>query len=153
MTTINTDKLIQSISAPKSATGPAKTEKTEFGEVFQQALGSTTKTPADIQATAHASDVRPARFSVESAPSAGKVVDKVQRLIDTLADYQGKLIEKGTTLKEMDGLVRQMETQSASLAAASDQVGESGKLKAIVNQSLMLSAMEIAKYNNGHYND
>jgi hypothetical protein len=81
------------------------------------------------------------------------VVDQVQRLIDTLAHYQGKLIEKGTTLKEMDGLVRQMETQSASLAAAFDQVGESGKLKAVVNQSLMLSAMEIAKYNNGHYND
>ena len=153
MVTIDPDKPIQPIKGTKSATGQSKTEKGAFDAVFQQAIDTTSIKPAKTESTAFVSDIRPAHFATEPQPSANMVVDRVERLIDTMADYQSKLIENGATLKDMHGLVQQMASQSESLAAISDSVDQTDSLKRIVNQSLMMSSMEIAKYNGGHYND
>jgi hypothetical protein len=47
------------------------------------------------------------------------VVDQVKRLIDTMEVYQQKLIENGTTLKDIQPLVQQMKSESESLSATS----------------------------------
>jgi hypothetical protein len=70
-----------------------------------------------------------------------------------MADYQRKLIENGATLKEIQAVVDKMASQNESLSAISGAIGEKERLATIVNQSLMLSSMEIAKYNSGFYND
>jgi hypothetical protein len=46
-----------------------------------------------------------------------------------------------------------MTTQSEALARLSEKMDASDDLKVIVNQSLMLSSMEIARYYDGHYVD
>lgn len=153
MTTIDPDKLIQPISGPKAVNGRSKPQEGDFKAVFQQAIDTPTIKPAKAESAVFVSDVRPAQFAAQPQPSTNMVVDRVQRLIDTMAEYQNKLIENGATLKDMHGLVQQMASHSESLAAAMEEMGESENLKAIVNQSLMLSSMEIAKYNGGSYID
>jgi DNA anti-recombination protein RmuC len=81
------------------------------------------------------------------------IVERVQRLIDTMGVYQQKLIDHGATLKDMQTLVQKMTSQSESLSATSNTVEGQEGLKTIVNQSLTLASMEIAKFNSGYYND
>jgi len=153
MTTIDPDKRIQQIPGSQAVKSRSKPQKNDFNAIFQQAIDTKAIEPTNIESTALASDVRPARFSPEAQPATHMVVDRVERLIDTMANYQNKLIENGVTLKDMQSLVEQMTSQGESLAAISQAGDESENLKSIVNQSLMLSSMEIAKYNGGYYND
>ena len=152
MVTIDPDKPIQPIAGTKADSGQSKTQEGAFDAVFQQAIERKTVKPAKTESTAFVSEIRPVQFTV-SQSSASMVADRVERLIDTMADYQSKLIENGATLKDMHGLVQQMASQSESLAAISDSIEQTDGLKSIVNQSLMMSSMEIAKYNGGFYND
>ena len=153
MVTIDPDKPIQPIAGTKVAISQSKTQKGAFDAVFQQAIDRKTIKPAKTESTAFVSDIRPVQFATVSQSPANMVVDRVERLIDTMADFQSKLIENGATLKDMHGLVQQMASQSESLAAVSDSIDQNDSLKSIVNQSLMMSSMEIARYNGGHYND
>ena len=81
------------------------------------------------------------------------IVDRVQQLIDTMGVYQQKLTDSGATLKDIQSLVQKMATQSESLSATSNAVEGQKSLKTIVNHSLTLASMEIAKFNSGYYND
>ena len=81
------------------------------------------------------------------------LVDRVQRLIDTMGAYQQKLIDSGATLKDIQSLVQKMANESESLSAKSNAVEGQQRLKTIVDQSLTLASMEIAKFNSGYYND
>ena len=79
------------------------------------------------------------------------LVDRAQRLIDTMGAYQQKLIDSGATLKDIQSLVEKMATESESLSAATNAVAGQKRLKTIIDQSLTLASMEIAKFNSGHY--
>jgi hypothetical protein len=67
--------------------------------------------------------------------------------------YQQKLIEKAATLRDIQTLVQKMASESESLGAVSKTVAEQDGLRAIIDQSLMLTSMEIVRFNSGHYND
>ena len=153
MVAIDPDKPILNITELKKAEGCSKTQKGEFDAIFRQAVVSTEIKGAKTESTPFISEIRPVQFATEALPSTNMVVDRVQRLIDTMEAYQHKLIENGATLKDIQALVQKMTSQSESLSAISGAVGEQENLRTIVNQSLMLSSTEIAKYNSGYYND
>jgi hypothetical protein len=153
MVTIDPDKPILNITEQKGVSDRAKTPSGEFGSVFRQAIESTEIKAAGTESAALISALRPARFIVEAPPTTEMVVDRVEQLIETMAAYRQKLMESGATLKEIQPLVGRMSSQSESLTALSTAVAEQENLGAIVNQSLMLASMEIAKYNSGYYND
>lgn len=153
MVTIHPNKSIANIAEPKVAEGVSKTQKGEFDAIFRQTVDSKPIKSAKTESTPFISDLRPAQFTTESSPSTSMVVDRVSRLIDTMADYQHKLIENGATLKDIQAVVDKMVSQNESLSAISGAMEKEESLGTIVNQSLMLSSMEIAKYNSGFYND
>jgi len=62
-----------------------------------------------------------------------------------------KLIDSGATLKDIQSLVEKMATESESLSAATNAVAGQNRLTTIIDQSLTLASMEIAKFNSGHY--
>ncbi|MBC2742021.1 MAG: hypothetical protein HGJ93_02965 [Desulfosarcina sp.] len=152
MVTIDPDKSILNTTELKKAEGLSKTQKGEFDAIFRKAVDSTEIKSANVESTNFVSEIRPAQFTTEPMPSANMVVDRVQRLIDAMEAYQQKLIENGATLKDIQPLMEKMASQSESLTAISNAVGEQDDLRTIVNQSLMLSSMEIAKYKSGLYN-
>jgi len=106
-----------------------------------------------VESTHLVSDLRPAQFAAEPLSSTNMVVGQVERLIDTMEVYRQKLIENDATLKDVQTLVQKMASESESLSSASSTVNEQDGLKTIIDQSLMLTSMEIAKFNSGHYND
>ena len=153
MVTIDPDKPILNIPAQNRTESRPNGQKSDFDAIFRQAVDSTEFKGAKTESAHLISDIRPAKFSSESLPSANMIVERVQRLIDTMGVYQQKLIDHGATLKDMQTLVQKMTSQSESLSATSNTVEGQEGLKTIVNQSLTLASMEIAKFNSGYYND
>lgn len=153
MVTIDPNQPILNITELNQTESRSKIQKGEFEALFRQAVDSTEIKGAKAESTRCISEIRPARFSTEPLPSADMVVDQVQRLIDTMGVYQQKLIENGATLRDIQALVQKMESQSETLSAASSAVEEPESMKKIVNQSMSLAFMEIAKFYSGYYND
>jgi hypothetical protein len=153
MATIDPDKLILNIPEPNRTKSLPNGHQGEFDAIFRQAVDSTEFKGAKMESAPLVSEIRPAKFSSEWMPSANRVVDRVQELIDTMGLYQHKLIDPGATLKDIQALVQKMTSQSESLSATSNTVEGEERLQAIVNQSLTLASMEIAKFNSGYFND
>jgi len=153
MVTIDPNKPILNTTEPNRAESRSNVKKGEFDALFRQAVDSTEVKGVKTESTRFISQIRPAQFATQPLPSANLVVDRVQRLIDTMGVYQQKLIESGATLKDIQPLVQKMESQSESLSATSNAVEGQKSLETIVNQSLTLASMEIAKFNSGYYNN
>jgi hypothetical protein len=153
MVNIDPDKPILNICDPNREKSLTNGKKSEFDAIFRQAVDSKEFKAAATESAEIISEIRPVKFSDESLPSANLIVDRVQRLIDTMGIYQQKLADRGATLKDIQTLVQQMSSQSESLNDTSNTAEGQEGLKTIVNQSLTLASMEIAKFNSGYYND
>ncbi|WP_372681633.1 hypothetical protein [Desulfosarcina sp.] len=153
METIDPNKPIVNVTGHNQAESRSKVKKGEFDAIFRQAVDSTEVNRPKTESAPFLSDIRPTQFSSEPLPSEHMLVDRAQRLIDTMGAYQQKLIDSGATLKDIQTLVEKMATESESLSAASNAVEGQKRLKTIVDQSLTIASVEIAKFNSGHYND
>ena len=153
MVTIDPNKPILNTGEHNQAESQSNVKKGEFDAIFRQAVDSTEFKGAKTESAPFLSEIRPAQFSSESLPSANMIVDRVQQLIDTMGVYQQKLTDSGATLKDIQSLVQKMATQSESINVTSNAMEGQARLKTIVNQSLTLTSMEIAKFNSGYYND
>lgn len=153
MVTIDPNKPILNHSESHRAESRSNAKKGEFDALFRQAIDSTEFKQAKTESAPFLCDIRPTQFTSEPLPSENMIVDRVQQLIDTMEIYQQKLIDSGATLKDIHRLVQKMAVESESLSDTSNAVEGQKSLKTIVNQSLALASMEIAKFNSGLYND
>lgn len=153
MVTINPDKSVMNIAEAKKMENREEKGSVKFGSVFKELITSDGAAPAASEATMYLTDIRPAQFS-ESSPSVGtKIVDRFQALIDTMDTYQQKLSQADTTLRQIEPFVDKMAAQATTLEELTEATSQDDELKTIINQALTLSAMEIAKYRSGQYND
>ena len=153
MVTIDPNKPILNTGEHNRAESQSNVKKGGFDAIFRQAVDSIEFKGAKKESAPFLSEIRPAQFPSESLPSANMIVDRAQQLIDTMGVYQQKLTDSGATLKDIQSLVQKMATESESLSAESNAVEGLKGLKTIVDQSMTLASMEIAKFNSGYYND
>ena len=150
---IDPDKSIPSIVDQKRVENRQKTDKNDFQNFFQQAVGSVKTENNEVESTPYVSDVRPVQFETQEAASTDMIVNQVDRLINTIDAYQQQLMENNATLKDIEPIVDKIVKQSESLSTIAQDIEMEDDLKSIVNQSLSLSSKEIARYRNGDYND
>lgn len=155
MVTIDPNKPIHPIVRSSTESDKAKPVDGGFDTIFKQTIGGENTRQPLTEPTTAVSDIRPVRFSAQKEGGTGvSVVDRTEQLVDTLNAYREKLDEIGATMKDVEPLVQQMASQSEALAAVSQsEEGADDRLQGIVDQALMLSSMEIARYNSGHYNE
>ena len=153
MVTIDPDKSIASFTQLKKSNRMEGQNGNDFDRLFNKLVGETTTEPSGLGTSTLVSDIRPSQFNNPSPPDASGVVDRVQQLLDTMETYQQKLIGGRTTLKEIEPLMNTMAGQGESLAEFSKEIKNEDELRAIVNQSLTLVSVEIARFKNGDYND
>ena len=153
MVKIDANNPIHGIQGQNGNQAGKKITTGEFDSALRAAIGSASTTQASKAESTHfLGDIRPARFEKTDAAPETKVVDQTRRLIDTLDIYRQQLKDNENTVKDIQGLIQEIESQSGALKSALTEVGEQKGLSDIVNQTLMLSSMEIARFNSGHYN-
>ena len=154
MDPIDPNKRIQTIAAPQTGKVQSKPGKSSFDAVFKQHLDADNVQPSAPHSSSLASGIHPAQFALESQSSGKTVIDQIHMLVDTMAAYREKLAERGVGLKEVAPLVKEMESQNEALSKISGATGgQDGKLQDMIDQSLMLSTLEISKFRSGYYND
>jgi hypothetical protein len=148
------NKPIQPMVDPNPKTEKTKPSDGGFDTIFKQAVAGETISNSSAEPTLAAADIRPARFSTrDGGETAVSIVDRTERLVDTLDAYREKLGENGATMKDVEPLMQQMTSQSQALATMSQsEKGADDKLQGIVDEALTLSSLEIARYNSGYYN-
>jgi len=153
MVTIDPDKSISAITGPKKGQQQEKTDNHEFAAVFRQAADTQCPEPAQPEPASSVSDIRPVQFENKVMPATNAIVDHVQQLLDTMEAYQQKLTESSATLKTIQPLVDKIAFQSETLAAKAKEAVGVDDLQTIVDQSLTLSSLEIARFRSGQYID
>jgi hypothetical protein len=154
MVTIDPDKSISDITGAKKVQQQDKTDNNEFSAVFRQAAGNQRpETSQQLEPASSVSGIRPVQFENKVMPATNAIVDHVQQLLDTMEAYQQKLTESSATLKTIQPLVDKIAFQSETLAAKAKEAVGVDDLQTIVDQSLTLSSLEIARFRSGQYID
>ncbi len=162
------------IAREQAAKRPKRDEAGKFGELFQQTVdrakvevrNGTAAEAAAIQnitkdlatggtiatagpgSTAAASSIG----SVESIDEQQRpILERVEKLLDTLEEYQRNLGDTKTPTESLQALVNHMEEQNQSLAAVLVTLPDGDTLKDILNRVLITSVVEVEKFKRGDY--
>lgn len=149
MTTIDPEKTIPSIAPQKAARDRPLVGESGFDSIFKQVV--TEKSAEPVGTATCLPDVQPVRFTDNRPSSAHSLVNRVQSLVETLADLQTQLSADSVSLKTMQGLIDRMTVDSEALRRVSPSVTTDAPLRRIVDRALTLTSLEIIRYYNGHY--
>jgi len=78
-------------------------------------------------------------------------IEKIEIFLNTLDLYHQKLGDQVCTLKDIAPVVDNMTTENEILTEIFESVPDNDELKQIISQALIISSVEIAKYNRGDY--
>ncbi len=132
---------------PQSPSGP------KFGDILKDTVANTKSEAAGLGQTAI---VRPlasippaAYFSLEK----GRVLDRVENLIDLLDQYRQQLSDPSLALKEIDPAIREINQARENLIPILDSLPEDEELRDVVNRTLVTASLEVTKFYRGDYVD
>ena len=90
-------------------------------------------------------------FNPLAAGNETPLVDRVEDFVDMLDEYRLKLGDRQYSLRDIDPLVRKMETETEKLMPAFKDLPDGDGLKDIMDQTLITASLEIARFNRGDY--
>jgi hypothetical protein len=154
---IKTDDLTRTIA--DQAQKSARQKGAKFDEILQKSIG----TPAEPQgpvANVSGSHVEDARavagihgIRLDGVPEEqqGPILDRVERLLDTLEEYERELRAPSTPGETLVSIVDRMEEHNRGLASILVTLPEGDPLKDILNRVLITSVVEVEKFRRGDY--
>lgn len=138
--------LVEPINKSKS---PADNE---FSKILKESVESTQKEstkPQSMKAIQPGSGIQ---LFTPSPVNQQFTIERIENLINLLDQYRQKLSDPQITLKTVAPLVKEMEQAKESLRPILDSLKDGEEIKAILNQTLVTTSLEIAKYYRGDYN-
>ena len=78
-------------------------------------------------------------------------IKKVEQFLDLLESYTQALFDPKTNLKEIASLVKSLESEKENLAELGENLPDGDVLKHIINQTVILSTIEVLRFNRGDY--
>ena len=123
----------------------------EFSKILKESVENTKKTDAKLQSPTPInpfSGVKPL-----TSPPLDKqfTIERIEDLIDLLEQYRHKLADPQIALGKIAPLIKEMDRAKESLNPYLDSLQDGEELKAILNQTLVTTSLEIAKYRRGDY--
>jgi hypothetical protein len=144
------DLPIHGYSAENAVKTPGASQA-DFNSILQGTLKSSTGTENGVQPPAVVETVLPAQLQHLQLPIQPTTVDRIENVLNLLDEYRRKLADPKITLKEIHPLVQTLEKESDRLQPVLKSFGDGDQLKAILNQTLVTTSLEVIKYNRGDY--
>ena len=139
---------------PEKTSVTAKPRKDEFSAMLKEAIDNEpskivkgSKNPPMISSFAQV-QFNP-NFAVQDSP----IVERTEKFLDILEEYQNKLLDPRATLRDIRPLIERMETEKETLAPVLNSLPPGDGLKDILNDALITSSLEVIKFNRGDYVD
>ena len=128
-----------------------KPQTGRFGDILRETMGATSSPGPGVRGPSLATPLGGISLDPFSLSTETPVLEQTERLLDTLEAYRQKLGDRQVASKEMDSLINEIERQSGGLTSTVDALPEGDPLREITNQALIVSSLEVLRYNRGDY--
>jgi len=150
MKILSNDPVLNSLQH-ESNTKAQPSDPKEFGNILNETLE---KTKAAASAPMPTTFTKPmAIIQPAMVPAADQqfAINGIEGMLNILDRYREKLADPGINLKQMDSVIQEMTREMENLAPVLDSLPEDGKLKNILNHTLVTASMELSKFYRGDY--
>ena len=161
---IQDDKSIKQVLKPdpKNATGGTHDNfKNILSEVQSKIEESQDKPPLRIdtlekptpslQSASALDRLQAGNFNTSLTNNEGSNAKKVEQLIDLLESYSEALSDPKKNLRELSPMVRLLEREQNNLEELGKNLADDDMLQDILKQAVILSQVEVARFNRGDY--
>ncbi|MBT8374692.1 MAG: hypothetical protein KJN80_07265 [Deltaproteobacteria bacterium] len=128
-----------------------KTQGADFKAVLKDEVDKSSNAISQNQKIPSLSGISPIQLNMLSPTQNSSIIERIENLLNILDDYQKKLKDPDTSLKEIDPIIKQMEKEKENLAPVLESIKKDDGLKNVLNQVLVTSALETMKFNRGDY--
>jgi hypothetical protein len=154
---IKTDDLTRTIA--EQAQKGARQKGAKFDEMLQRSIGNpaeqqgaiTNASGSQVEATRAAAGIQGIRMDGIPEEQQGPILERIERLLDTLEEYEQNLRIPDTPGEKLLSLVDRMEEHNRGLASILVTLPDGDALKDILNRVLITSVVEVEKFRRGDY--
>ena len=146
----NNDQIFKNLY-PETKTATQPPAEKEFGNILKESVENVKKENTGSRPTSFVSPLSGVQMIRTSKFDKQFAIDRTENLIGLLDQYRHKLADPGTTLKNIDPIVRKIDQETENLAPVLDSLPEDEDLKNIVNQTLVTASLEVSKFYRGDY--
>ena len=123
----------------------------EFGAILDETIAKTSQTDTGIRKAAMVENLSGIQFDSPVFSSEDAIIHRTEKLLDTLDNYREKLQNPEAGLEDINPLVGEMEAENEGLASALDSLPDGNGLKDILNEAMITSSLEAARFKRGDY--
>ena len=140
---------------PEKTSGADKpVGKNEFSAMLEEAINhEPANTVEGSKKPPMISSVAQFQFNTLFAVQNGPIVERTEKFLDILEEYQNKLMDPRATLRDIHPLIERMETEKENLTPVLHSLPTGDGLKEILNDALITSSLEVIKFKRGDYLD
>lgn len=123
----------------------------EFGAILDETIASTSKTDTETRKPTMVDSMAGIQFNASLSLNENPIIERTEKLLDTLDAYREKLKDPEVGLEDIYPLVSEMEMKKEGLTSALNSLPDGDGLKDILNEAMITSSLEVAKFNRGDY--
>ena len=136
--------------ADKSKTGQA-TEADEFKKILKASVDRSKTQAAHIHTAPRPNPLEAVRFAPLSSEARATTVERLDNLLDLLAQYRDQLADPAVTLRQIEPLLNTIAAEKEQLSAVLKALPDGEGLKDILHRTLITTSLEVMKFNRGDY--
>lgn len=122
-----------------------------FGRILEESMNTCAPGKTNVNKAPGLYGIREIQMAPFPLMNRTPVYEGMEQLLDKLAAYQQKLGDTQVSLDEVTPLLRDISRQSKQLTDKAGLLPEGDPLREIANQALVVSSLEVMKYNRGDY--
>ena len=136
---------------PKKSDKNQEPVNNKFGTILDEAIADTSKTDTGGRKTPMVEGMTGIQFNSPLSLNETPIIDRTEKLLDTLDNYREKLQNPDVSLEDIYPLVNEMEMKKEGLTPALNSLPDGDGLKDILNEAMITSSLEVARFKRGDY--
>ncbi len=142
---------ISGIANDQKTNNVAKTTGNKFEDILQQTINNSSSSKDQTMTLPPIQNISNIRFDPISNIDKTQSIERVEKFLDVLENYQKKLEDPSVNLKEMYPLVTEMQSETENMLPLLNSLPDEDGMKDILNKALVTSTVEVIKFNKGDY--
>lgn len=122
-----------------------------FGKIYEELIEASYETDVRSDETPAITKVPDLQMNAFQSEREMPVVERAERLLDLLSEYQQKLANPAFTLRDISPLIDELKADNKRLVSSVNSLAEGDELKNILNQVIVAASVEIIKFDRGDY--
>ena len=122
-----------------------------FGKIYEDLIEASYETDVRSDETPAITSVPDLQMNAFQSEVEMPVVERAERLLDLLSEYQHKLANPAFTLRDISPLIDELKADNKRLVSSVNSLAEGDELKNILNQVIVTASVEIIKFDRGDY--